>query len=349
MKVDLDAPALADAGLFGLGAAPLDAAVVVIPAPFQATTSYRRGTRGGPAAVLEASLQVDLPDRDFGAALQRGVAMLPLEECPIEAWDLEVEDDGLGVIRAWSEGSPPDPAAIARVNAAGVRVNDWIEARADEILARGAIPAVLGGDHSTPFGAIRAVARRHPGLGVLHIDAHADLREAYEGFTWSHASIFFNVLEQIPEIGQLTQVGIRDFGLSEQAIILRNTKVRTFFDADIAGDIADGEPWRRVAERIVATLPQKVYVSFDIDGLEPALCPSTGTPVPGGLSWHQMSLLLRALAGSGRQIVGFDLCEVAPGPGDIDAIVGARVLHKLAGWAIATQPGFDAHGAGGLG
>lgn len=346
---DPDAPALAGAGLFGLGS-PLDrAAVVVIPAPFQATTSYRRGTRGGPRAVLEASSQVDLIDREFADALSAGVAMLPLEECPIEAWDLEVEVDSTAVIAAWAEGAPIDAAAIARVNAAGERVNAWVHAQAAMILDRGGIVGVLGGDHATPFGAIEAVARRHPGVGILHIDAHADLRCAYEGFTWSHASIFYNVLHRIPEVGQLTQVGIRDFGQSEQALILENPKVRTFFDADLAFELAGGATWRRLAERIIATLPSTVYVSFDIDGLEPSLCPSTGTPVPGGLLWHQAAVLLRLLSLSGRRIVGFDLCEVAPGPGTIDAIVGARTLHKLAGWAIASQGGIDGRGLAALG
>ena len=119
---------------------------------------------------------------------------------------------------------------------------------------------------------------------------------------------------------------------------MRARGVRVWHDAALAWSLSGGVSWRSLVAEILAPLPERVWVSFDIDGLDPSLCPHTGTPVPGGLSWHQATTLLRALASSGRRIVGFDLCEVAPGPGPAgeswDAIVGARLLYKLAGWAI---------------
>jgi len=205
------------------------------------------------------------------------------------------------------------------------------------LLAQGKLPGVVGGDHSVALGAIRAVAERHPGLGLLHFDAHADLRRAYEGFRWSHASIMYNVLSDVPGVARLVQVGVRDYSDEEEAFLQANRgQVTTYFDPDLRRSLVDGESWSRIALRIVASLPRDVYVSFDIDGLDPALCPHTGTPVPGGLSFAEASAVLRLVVESGRRIVGFDLSEVAPDPagGEWDGNVGARVLYKLIGFAL---------------
>ncbi len=333
---DPDGPAGGDT-LFGLPHGPARSLVHVIPVPFEATTSYRRGTRGAPAAVLEASLPVDLCDDDTGEAWRSGIAMLP-EDPRIVALDRLVEADALAVIEA--EGVDPHDAGLVAsgeaVDTAGVELNAMVRAVTEVTLAEGRIPAVLGGDHSVPFGAIAAAADRFPGLGVLHVDAHADLREAYEGFTWSHASIFYNVLAHTP-IASLVQVGIRDHGAAELELARTDRRVHCWLEADVRWELAGGASWRSICERMVADLPADVWVSFDIDGLEPALCPSTGTPVPGGLSWPEALVLLRVLGESGRRIVGFDLCEV--GASEWDAIVGARMLYKLAGWAIKTGGG----------
>jgi agmatinase len=192
---------------------------------------------------------------------------------------------------------------------------------------------VLGGDHSAPYGAIKAVAERWPGVGILHVDAHADLRQAYMGFRWSHASIFHNVLE-LEGVGRLVGVGYRDVGTREWARIESDVeRIKVFSDPVLAHDAARGRPWLETCREIVAALPKHVYVSFDIDGLDPTLCPSTGTPVPGGLSFREATMLLEVLSAS-RQVVGFDLCEVAPGPTEWDANVGARLLYRLAGCAV---------------
>jgi agmatinase len=174
-------------------------------------------------------------------------------------------------------------------------------------------------------------------LGLLHLDAHADLRPAYEGFTWSHASIFYNVLDRIPGVAKLVQVGIRDLS-EEEAEIAATSGGRAVIhhDDDLVARKFDGEPWGRIVDGIVGELPANVYLSFDIDGLDPALCPNTGTPVPGGLSFQEAVYLVAAVHKSGRRIVGLDLCEVAPGPeGDEwDANVGARLLYKMIGYAL---------------
>lgn len=326
---DPDAPA-ASAGLFGLSTPPDQARVVVVPVPWQATTSYRRGTRGGPAAALQASYQVDLEDLDVGPAWQAGIAMLPADP-RVAAWDREVEADALAVIA--SAGAEPE--AAARVNTRGDELNALVHASVGALLDEGRIPVLLGGDHSVPFGAIAAVAARHPGVGILHIDAHADLRDAYEGFTWSHASIFHNVMTRIPEVGTLVQVGIRDVGAGEIAFQkVQGARIVPFFDNDMARELARGTPWMRIVQHIVDALPAEVYISFDIDGLDPALCPNTGTPVPGGLSFRDVVVLLEAVA-EHRRIVGVDLNEI--GDGEWDGNVAARLLYKLCGWAARSQ------------
>ena len=196
----------------------------------------------------------------------------------------------------------------------------------------------MGGDHSAPYGAIQAASERHPGLGLLHFDAHHDMRQAYEGFEHSHASIFYNVLRDFPSIKKLVQVGIRDFCEQEADFCARQgARVRVFYDADLSRSRYLGANWGAICRRIAGSLPEKVWVTFDIDGLDPRFCPGTGTPVPGGLDFNETSYLLGEVARSGRTIVGFDLVEVAPGIGDWDANVGARLLYKLAAWTLASQ------------
>jgi agmatinase len=197
---------------------------------------------------------------------------------------------------------------------------------------------ILGGDHSVPYGAIEAYAARFPGMGILHLDAHADLRDAYEGFSWSHASIFHNVMTKIPAVSKLVQVGVRDLGRAEQEMIRDSAgRIETVFDADIARKRDSGTPFADIADDIVRRLPETVYLSWDIDGLDPTLCPGTGTPVPGGLSWNDAIALLRALVRAQKTVVGMDLCEVSPGETEWDANVGARLLYKMIGFALLTQ------------
>lgn len=330
-------------GIYGLPCTPEQSRVVLIPVPWEATVSYGAGTAEGPAAILKASRQVDLLDRETGRPYEAGIAMLPIPE-QVRAWSDEARRVGLPVIEAGGTGNDPDlRRAAAAVDALGDQMNAWVHGQARRWLAAGKIVGVLGGDHSVPFGAIRAVAEARPGVGILHFDAHADLRAAYEGFRWSHASIMYNVFREVPGVARIVQVGIRDYCDEEDSLIREHPdRLRTYFDPDLRRQLLDGEPWSQLAGRIVADLPQEVYVSFDIDGLDPALCPHTGTPVVGGLSFAEAVSLLRTLAESGRRIVGFDLSEVAPDPegrSEWDGNVGARVLYKEIGFALLSQRG----------
>lgn len=322
-------------GIFGLPTAPQEARVVLIPVPFDATTSYRRGASVGPIALLNASRQVDLHDVETGDPWQAGIAMLPIPP-ELQAWNAQARD---AVDRARDEANP-DAAWVRQANELSDAVLRWVQETSENLLDDGKIVGVVGGDHASPLGAIVAASARVPNLGILHIDAHADLRVAYEGFEQSHASIMHNALARCPSLTRLVQVGVRDVCKAEvDAIATSAGRIRTFFDPAIAARLLDGEPFSSIARDILETLPDNVWVSFDIDGLEPSLCPSTGTPVPGGLSFQQAMALIRGLVRSGRRVVGFDLCEVAgPEDGDgLDGIVGARVLYKLIGWSIVSR------------
>jgi agmatinase len=340
-QFDPNAAAAPDSGIFGLPHSYAEAKLVFLPVPWEATTSYGGGTSKGPAAILAASHQVDLFDLEVDRPYEAGMHLLP-ESKKIRAWNREARKSAQEVIRVGGNlgGSKRLQAALKKVNELGEKLNAEVEKESLRVLEAGKILALIGGDHSTPFGALRALAKKEKSFGVLHIDAHSDTREAYEGFTWSHASILRNVAEKLPEVKKIVQVGIRDFCEEEfQFIQGSKGRVETFFDLDCAKKKAGGLHWQDQVKRIVDLLPEKVWITFDIDGLDPRFCPHTGTPVPGGLDYQEAVILIGAVARSGRTILGFDLNEVSPGPrGDEwDANVGARILYKLAAWTLASR------------
>jgi agmatinase len=341
---DPDAAARPGSGIFGLSDDPSTAHVHVIPVPFDATTSYRKGAARGPEAILRASRQVELFDPLLGKPYRRGICMLEAnpriaalnEEASAKADRIIALGGDIGEDRALARD-------LARVNAIGAELNAIVRSATKAVLDAGKLPAIVGGDHSAPFGAMQAASERYPGLGVLHFDAHADLREAFEGFEWSHASIMHNVVSRLEAVSILAQVGIRDLGEREHERILGSKgRIRTLFDTEWARARLEGFNLRELVRKRLEPLPEHVYVSFDVDGLEPTLCPNTGTPVPGGLSWHEAMLWIEELARSGRRVVAIDLNEVNPGAGDPevdswDAIVGARLLYRLIGAAVGSS------------
>jgi agmatinase len=342
MSFDPNAPAQPGSGIYGLPHGEQEAHVVLVPVPWEATTSYGGGAADGPRAILEASMQVDLYDLDVHRPYEHGIHMLP-EPDEMIAWNGQAKALAQKVIAAGGAGDDPDlRGALARVNALSEKVNERVERDVTRLLSAGKLVGVVGGDHSAPYGALRAIAahRRRP-FGVLHFDAHSDTRRAFEGFTHSHASIMFNVLETIPEVSKVVQVGIRDVCEEEVAYCReKGERVVVHYDRDLSRRRFDGEPFAAVAREIVGGLPDEVWVSFDVDGLDPRYCPHTGTPVPGGLDLPEAVFLLREVARAKKTIIGFDLNEVAPGPdeGDQwDGNVGARLLYKLVAFALASQ------------
>lgn len=341
-KFDPNAAAQADSGIFGLPNSLADSKVVIIPVPFEATTSYGGGTAGGPAAILEASKQVDLYDYGTGRPYEAGIFMLP-ESSEIRSFNRKAKKLAATIIERGGDvrGSPRLRLNLDKVNDFGARVNKYVYTTARDLIEQGKIVGVVGGDHSVPFGTIQAHAEAYPGLGILHLDAHFDLRDAYEGFIWSHASIMYNVVKRIPGVKKLVQVGIRDFSEGELEVVRASRgRIIAHYDEELTKSKFAGVNWSKIVARIIKDLPQNVHLSFDIDGLDPTLCPGTGTPVPGGLSFQETVAMVAAVAASGRRIVGFDLNEVAPSANGTqwDANVGARLLYKMIGYTLLSQP-----------
>lgn len=326
---------------FGLPFTCDEAELVLVSAPWDVTVSYGAGTVYGPDAIIEASTQLDFHDPLCPGAWRRGIATAEIDYALLET-SQRLRGDAARVIEHLESGGRESDDHIVRklrrVNEGCAAMNGNIRAQAARWLDGGKIVGLVGGDHSTPYGLLCALSERHEAFGVLHIDAHRDLRRAYEGFDFSHASIMYNVLRDIPQVSRLTQVAVRDFSLTEERLAEEDPRVVSFTDLALAEARFAGETWAAQCRRIVETLPDEVYVSFDIDGLSPDNCPRTGTPVCGGLSVNEAVWLLRTLVESGRRIIGFDLVEVATRPDEvIDASTGARMLWKLCGLTLKSN------------
>jgi agmatinase len=216
-------------------------------------------------------------------------------------------------------------------------MNEWVKERCLFYLEQGKTVGLIGGDHSTPLGMVNALSEIHDEFAILQIDAHADLRIAYEGFEFSHASIMYNALKN-NKVSKLVQVGIRDYCEEELNIINEsNGRVVTFFDRDLKHEQFNGKTWSQQCDEIIKQLPSKIYLSFDIDGLDPKLCPNTGTPVAGGFEAEEVLFFLEKLVASGKQIIAFDINEVAPGDDEWDANVAARLLYRIANLVMTSQ------------
>lgn len=343
-EFDPNSPASVNAGLYGLPFTAEECDIVVVPVPWEVTTSYGGGTSRGPAAIREASLQVDLFHPEFPELWKHGIWLDEIPEALLEQSDA-LKKEAQRVIEVLVEGGDAKKKARAQkaldlVNAECEVMNAWVEQRCSFWMDQGKKVALLGGDHSTPLGLMRALAKRHKEFGVLHIDAHLDLRIAYEGFTYSHASVLYNALP-LKQIKTFSCVGIRDFCEQENEVFLKQKgRVKIVRSADIRRQQYSGITWREQCDAIIDALPEKVHITFDIDGLDPVLCPNTGTPVPGGFQFEEATYLLTRLAAK-RTVIGFDLVEVSAGDRKSssaeasadawDANVGARMLWHLCG------------------
>lgn len=309
------------------------AEIILVPVPWDVTVSYKDGTSGGPENIRQASVQLDLFDPDIPDAWKLGIYFEPEQR----SW--KDKNTSLRPVAEQYIQSLENPKTssdfsndLEAINQACNELREEVKLHCSHWLQQGKLVGLVGGDHSTPLGLLQALAEIHTEFGVLHIDAHMDLRPAYEGFTYSHASIFYNAL-QIESITHLTQVGIRDYCEEEYQLALSQPgRISVFFDQDIKEAAFQGKHWHTQCVEIIQTLPDNVYVSFDIDGLEPALCPNTGTPVAGGFTLAQAFYLLKLLVESKRTIIGFDVNETAGEGHEWDANVSARLLYKLCNW-----------------
>ncbi|MFV0606302.1 MAG: agmatinase family protein [Niabella sp.] len=328
--------------IFGLPSNEDNADLIIINAPWEVTVSYGAGTARAPEAILKASMQVDLYDKDMPDAWKRGYYLTPTDKKILLKSDYLRKEAELYIdfISKCEDVSKNQfmQKSIKEVNEGSLFFNNWVYEQAKDYLNRGKLVGLLGGDHSTPLGLYKALAEKHEEFGILMIDAHSDLRKAYEGFTYSHASIMYNALTEIPQIKNIMQIGVRDIGQDEWEYIANSEyRVITYFDREIKERQYDGDTYKHIAEEIISQLPDKIHISFDIDGLDPKLCPNTGTPVPGGFELDRMFYLFKKVLESGRKIIGFDLVEVGIGETDWNANVGARALFKLCN-LLATSP-----------
>ncbi len=317
----------------GLPFSETEANIIFLAAPWDVTVSYSAGTSRAASNIIAASAQLDLYDYSVADAWKNGIFF----KNESEKW-LQINDKWRKKAKKYiyflEQGgdinqSPKMKKILAQINEICEDFKHYIFQETRHLLAQGKLVGLVGGDHSTPLGFLEALATQHQDFGILHLDAHCDLRRAYEGFTNSHASIFYNALK-INNITKITQVGIRDCCQEEIDLVDNlSEKVTIFFDHQLKENSYQGESWAATCDKIIATLPDKVYISFDIDALDPKLCPTTGTPVPGGLEYQEAVFLLEKLAKSDKKIIGFDLVEVG-GSAEWDGNVAARLLYKMA-------------------
>lgn len=275
---------------------PSAAAVFVIPVPYDATTSHRPGARHGPAAIISASRHLE----DYDIELQRDISAVGIHTTPALRPNIAGPKAMIADVRA------------AVLSAAG----------------QGKIAAILGGDHSISVGAAQAFASLHPDLSVLYIDAHADLRDRYMGSRWGHAS----AARRIQEICPIVQIGVRSISEPELRFARQAKTPIHFWRDDAPSDSADSDI-AQAADFALANLSPNVYISFDLDALDPSIMSAVGTPEPGGILWRQALFLLRAVAAR-RRIVGFDIVELAPDEGPAAcALTAAKLAYKLIGYA----------------
>ena len=262
-----------------------NSAVVVLPVPLERTTSYVPGTRNGPREILTASSHMELWDEEMNVDVH-GVGIYTLPE-------MEFSFDSLDDVMA----------EIRRV--VGV------------IVEQRKFPMVLGGEHSITAPVVAAIAARHPGLSVLQIDAHADLRDTYMGSRCNHACTMRRVLEY----ARCTQVGIRSMS-PEEAGVVHTLPTEIFYDINMRAE----EDW---IDRIVDSLGEHVYITIDCDGMDPSIMPAVGTPEPGGMAWYELLALLRRVI-EARRVVGGDLVELCPIPGVVAPnFLCAKLVYKI--------------------
>jgi agmatinase len=292
---------------------------------------------------MKASLQVDLFDPDVPDGWKQGFYMRETDRKILMKSDYLRKEAEL-YIDYISNGEIVNEnqfmcKSLREINEGSHFLNNWVHQQTKELLEKGKLVALLGGDHSTPLGFFKALGETHGEYGILQIDAHCDLRVAYEDFVYSHASIMYNTLQEVSQVKKLVQVGIRDFSGGELDYIREHSdRIKTYFDRDIRHRQFEGDSWKTICEDIVSQLPQKVHISFDIDGLDPKLCPNTGTPVQGGFETEQVYYLFNKIREAGKQIIAFDLNEVSTSENGWDANVGARVLFKLCNLLVASNP-----------
>ena len=318
-------------GVFGLSYDKSESSLILLSIPFELTTTFREGTLYAPHKIKDASSQIDLMNNLDSYAWQKGIY-----------WDNSNEYFFLNISKSYRPSAKKIIDFLENnqllndelkneqyiINNVCEKASNEISKLVFQILQNDKIPGVIGGEHSITYGVIDAIQNVYDDFCILQIDAHHDLRNTYLGFTYSHASVMYNILNKYNNVNKIVQIGVRDYCEAEKNFVAENDKIFTFYDFDINVQLFNGKSFNDIAKQIVDLLTDNIYISFDIDGLQPYLCPETGTPVPGGLSYEQIEYLFYLISKTNKKVIGFDLCEVS-GLSEWDAIVGSRIMYLL--------------------
>lgn len=328
-----------NSSLFGLPKDMEEASLKILPIAWEVTTSFRRGTSQGPSAIFEASKQMDLYHPYWRKTYEKGIHWDAT--CLEKSLTLnnEFSPQAQKIISLLESNGEVSSDLFNYVNEGSNKLNDFVYNSSINALTQNYTPALVGGDHSTPYGLIQALTEKYKGdFTIVHFDAHFDLRDAYQGFTHSHASIMKNVLD-LPSTPKILQLGLRDF--SESEILMAQEKTQFLLDLEFQQMKSKGTALNDIFKTTFQGLSENIYVSFDIDGLTPEFCPSTGTPVPGGFTFSEATAALRHFNETGHKLIGFDLVETSPNPTEksigLDEIFASRLLYELSCFALSSR------------
>ncbi len=331
LKKVLGSDATADGGYYFCDNTSTDRAdVVVISTPWSVTSDFGRGATYAPDAIIEASVKSGRYNALSGLSIEGRVATAEID------YDVQELSEQLGreaerVAHYTAAGASIEQVArkIEHINEGFSAMHQSTYKQAKLYAGKGKCVGVVGGDHSVAYGAVKAVAECYGGIGVLFIDAHADFREERQ-YRFSHRSIARNIVEDIALVERLVAVGVRDISHDEAVAMQSSPKCEVFLSEQLAAERFEGRNWGDLCREIVERLPEKVYVSLDIDALKIEFCHNTNAPVPGGMTFDEVVYLINTVVESGRKVVGFDISEIVPSlEYTMDATVGARLLGKM--------------------
>ena len=269
-----------------------NAGVVIIPIPYDSTTSYKTGAREGPRAIIEASKHIE----DYDLELDRDISLV-----------------GIHTLPALTPNVDSPEATVEQVSKV-----------VSSVASAGKLPVVLGGEHTVAIGAVQALATIYTDLSVLYFDAHADLRDEYMGSRWGHAS----VARRIHDFCPIVEVGVRSLSIEERRFI-SDSNILVFFREPFVEDTSSQ------IDATLAGLTDHIYISVDLDVLDPSIMPAVGTPEPGGMDWLELTGFIRRVA-SQKKLVGFDISELSPREGpEASAYVAAKLAYKMIGYATS--------------
>ena len=321
-------------GLFGRFTSYEDSKMIVLAVPWDATVSFKGGARHGPYITAKASSNMDFFSLDAPDVRDQGIHLKPPPPF-LKQLNQQTREKALPILALEEQAPGPcPPALIQNINTACEKMIAYVYEEAQKAHKKNKLFCLLGGDHSVSEGALKWVGETLKGdFGLLHIDAHADLRASYQGLKYSHASVMHNVMHSRFPPKKLVQAGVRDYCKPEFELINSHPSIHTFFDSQIKTSLFEGGCFKDIADSIIKPLPQKVYISVDVDGLTPSLFAHTGAPVPGGFSFEEFCYLISRLSAAKRTIIGFDIVETAdPFDGQRylpDGSYAARLLYFL--------------------